>query len=163
VHRSRREGFTLVEVVITVVIIGVLAAFGVPQFLKSIERSKAAEAFNYLAAIRGAQERYIAKNGIYYSTATSLPNEGLDISQTLPTYFEGSVGEITENHTSVAGHPTWSLTLRRKSSSSFGDYTVTYTQDGLDTDVTNSTILDHPEINPMGADAKASSSTDSGT
>ena len=48
-----------------IVIIGVLAAFGVPQFLKSVERSKAAEAFNYLAAVRAAQERYLAKEGIY--------------------------------------------------------------------------------------------------
>ena len=45
-----RKGFTLVELAVVIVIIGVLAAFGVPQFLKSVERSKAAEAFNYLSA-----------------------------------------------------------------------------------------------------------------
>ena len=66
-----RKGFTLVELAVVIVIIGVLAAFGVPRFLKSVERSKAAEAFQYLAAVRSAQERYIAKEGVYTSDLAS--------------------------------------------------------------------------------------------
>src|SRR4051794_29655276 len=50
-NRARR-GFTLVELAVVVVIIGVLAAFGVPRFLQSVERSKASEAFGYLSAFR---------------------------------------------------------------------------------------------------------------
>ena len=37
-----RKGFTLVELAVVIVIIGVLAAFGVPKFLQSVEKSKAA-------------------------------------------------------------------------------------------------------------------------
>jgi type IV pilus assembly protein PilA len=139
------RGFTLVELAVVIVIIGVLAAFGVPQFLKSVERSKAGEAFNYLAAVRSAQERYIAKQGIYTSDSSSL-----DINQVPPKYFD--VGSITVNN-SIGGSPSWFMTLTRKStSSSYGAYTVTFTQNGFDTDTTDSTIMDdtHVEVCPMG-------------
>ena len=72
VSRSKtRKGFTLVELAVVIVIIGVLAAFGVPKFLQSVEKSKAAEAFNYWSAVQSAEERYIAQNGIYWDTAAS--------------------------------------------------------------------------------------------
>ena len=58
-----RTGFSLVELSVVVIIIGVLAAFGIPRMLKSVERSKAAEAFKYSAAVRAAQERYQAREG----------------------------------------------------------------------------------------------------
>jgi prepilin-type N-terminal cleavage/methylation domain-containing protein len=136
-----RKGFTLVELAVVIVIIGVLAAFGVPRFLKSVERSKAAEAFQYLSAVRAAQERYLAKEGTYTTVQTNL-----DITQTAPKYF--TTGDITENH-DTAGSPTWSLTLTRDAStSSYGAYTVTFTNDGFSTSA--STISSQSDINPMG-------------
>ena len=65
---SKASGFTLVELAVVVVIIGVLASFGVPRFLDAVERSKASEAFGYLSSLRAAQERYIARQGEYAST-----------------------------------------------------------------------------------------------
>ncbi len=62
-HKRTRAGFTLVELAVVIVIIGVLAAFGVPKFLNSVERSKAAEAFAYLSAIREAEERIPGRLG----------------------------------------------------------------------------------------------------
>src|ERR1700692_2743496 len=85
---KNRKGFTLVELAVVIVIIGVLAAFGVPRFLKSVERSKAAESFAYLSSVRAAQERYQARQGTYASDLAQL-----DIDLSTPKYFD--VGSIT--------------------------------------------------------------------
>ncbi len=150
--QQNRKGFTLVELAVVIVIIGVLAAFGVPQFLKSVERSKAAEAFNYLSAVRAAQERFLAKNGIYWSTAYS-GTDTLDITQSTPKYFD--VGDTTETH--LAGKPTWTCTMTRNNSSSYA-YTVIFTQNGYNT---ASTISAYPEINPLGAEVASAASSSS--
>ena len=61
---KRRCGFSLVELSVVVIIIGVLAAFGVPRMLKSVERSKASEAFKWLGSLRAAQERRVTGSDI---------------------------------------------------------------------------------------------------
>ena len=138
--RSSKKGFTLVELAVVVVIIGVLAAFAVPRFLASVERSKAAEAFNYLSAIQAAQERYHARQGTYAGDATVL-----DIRMTASKYFTpgpivaGSTGDIEDS---------WSMTLTRTGASSgYGAYTVTFTEEGYDPNA--STISSSDDINPM--------------
>jgi prepilin-type N-terminal cleavage/methylation domain-containing protein len=138
---KNRKGFTLVELAVVIVIIGVLAAFGVPRFIKSVERSKAAEAFSYLAAVRSAQERSHARNGTYCDTV-----DDLDIKFAAPKYF--TVGTIAAGGTGSL-EDSWSLTLTRVGASAgYGAYTVIFTEDGYDT--TNSSIQGLPDINPMG-------------
>src|SRR5687768_13009471 len=80
-----RKGFTLVELAVVIIVMGVLAAFAVPRFLDSIERSRAAEAFNYQAAVRAAQERFQVRHGTYADDVAEL-----DIHMRVPKFF--SVG-----------------------------------------------------------------------
>ncbi len=130
------KGFSLVELAVVVIIIGVLAAFGVPRLLKSVERSKASEAHGYLAAVRSAQERYQARQGAYTAVLTEL-----DLEQSAPKYY--TVGTVT------ATEDSWTLTLTRAGASSgYGAYTVTFTQDGYN--AAGSTLEGFPDINPMG-------------
>ncbi len=135
-----RKGFTLVELAVVIVIIGVLAAFGVPRFLKSVERSKAAEAFSYLSAVRSSQERYLAQYGQYATDLTTL-----DIQFPNPAYF--TVGTPTAGSTGQIQN-SWTLTLTRTGASAgYGAYTVVYTDQGYDS--TNSGIQTIPDINPI--------------
>jgi type II secretory pathway pseudopilin PulG len=125
---------------VVVVIIGVLAAFAVPRFRSSVERSKAAEAFNYLSAVQAAQERYNARQSTY---ADDLSN--LDIQLTAPKYF--SIGTLSPGDTGDM-QDSWTLTLTRAGASAgYGEYTVTFDEEGFDDE--NSTIMDHSDINPM--------------
>jgi prepilin-type N-terminal cleavage/methylation domain-containing protein len=70
-----RKGFTLVEVLIVVIIIGILAAIGIPQFAASIEKAKGGEARAGLGHIQTGEKVYYAENEAY----TTLPSE-LDIT-----------------------------------------------------------------------------------
>jgi type IV pilus assembly protein PilA len=144
-RRSGRGGFTLVELSTVVVIVGVLSAYGVPRFLKSVERAKAGEAFAYLASLRAAQERYCSLEGRYATSVTDL-----DLSVQDPKYFAAPSTFDAGNTGSLES--SWTLTLTRKGpSAGYGAYTVTFTQDGLDTSPQNSSIVSKPEINPMAS------------
>ena len=55
---KNQKGFTLLELLIVVIIIGILASIAMPQYMKTIERAKTAEALTNLATLRGAMERY---------------------------------------------------------------------------------------------------------
>ncbi len=61
--KNWKEGFTLLEVLIVVLIIGVLTAVSLPQYMKAVERARMTEAVTLLANIAQAQGRkYIQVN-----------------------------------------------------------------------------------------------------
>ncbi len=60
------KGFTLIEIIIVIIIVGVLAALALPRFYSTVEFSKSTEALTSLTALRSAIERcYIAQSGTY--------------------------------------------------------------------------------------------------
>jgi prepilin-type N-terminal cleavage/methylation domain-containing protein len=70
---ARLAGFTLIELMIVVVIIGVLAAVAVPAFRRYIYRAQATEATAFLQEIRARQETYRVDNGRYAQPAVTNP------------------------------------------------------------------------------------------
>ena len=57
------KGFTLLELLVVVLIIGILAGIALPQYEKSVERSRAAEAQTILKAMFTAQQECVLRTG----------------------------------------------------------------------------------------------------
>lgn len=69
---KNKKAFTIMEVMISVVIVSIFAAVALPQFFWSVERVKAAEAINLSKAIWVAREAYREEHGVYPSNMSQL-------------------------------------------------------------------------------------------
>ncbi|WP_217541830.1 pilin [Vibrio cholerae] len=71
---KQQQGFTLIELMIVVAIIGVLAAIAVPQYQKYVAKSEAAAALASITGHRTNVETYVLENGSFpASSAVPLP------------------------------------------------------------------------------------------
>lgn len=89
---ARSRGFTLVEVLITLVVVALLAVVALPAFKDSIRKSRRSEAFAALSAVQQAQERWRSTRPAYASELTALPTDdppGLGLPDHTPTNYYG--------------------------------------------------------------------------
>lgn len=64
-HKFYPCGFTLLELIVVIIIVGVLAGLAIPRFFRIIERSRAVEAVANLGVIRRAVEMCYVQRGAY--------------------------------------------------------------------------------------------------
>ncbi len=70
VGQAKRKGFSLVELVVVVLIIGILAAVAAPKMFDSASDARESGTRQSLAVVRDAIELYKAQNGSYPSAAS---------------------------------------------------------------------------------------------
>ncbi len=91
-----KAGFTMLELLMVVIIIGILATLAVPQYMNFVEKARAAEAVNTMGAIRSAENLYKLENGSYTSNPNNLgitfPVSG---TNTYWTYAISGAGETS--------------------------------------------------------------------
>jgi len=82
---KNRAGFTLLEVLLVAIIVGVLAALVVPQFGGFIEKARVAEATGVIGAIKTAELAYKLNAGNYVACANEAAiNTNLAVSIPIP-------------------------------------------------------------------------------
>ena len=86
--KSMKKGFTLVELMVVIVIIGILAALAIPRFLGATNKSKAAEFKPVLKQIYTLQEAYRQEKDAYASAAADI---GFDAPEKTQARFEYDV------------------------------------------------------------------------
>jgi len=71
-YPKQQQGFTLIEVMIVVVIIGILASIAYPSYQEYVRRANRAEGQAFLQDLAARQERYFSQNNSYVTDVTKL-------------------------------------------------------------------------------------------
>lgn len=118
--KSNKSGFTLLEIIIVIIIVGVMASLALPRLFSTVEYSRSTEALSAIASIRSSMERcYLQRSGTY---------AGCDVFGNL---------DVTNPATSPGAHfGTYAIT-----SASATDYTITGTRNTVDGGNTAHTVV----------------------
>jgi prepilin-type N-terminal cleavage/methylation domain-containing protein len=109
--KRSEKGFTLVELMIVVVIIGILASIAIPKFSSLISKTKVTEAKNILRQIVNLEKTYYLTNSAYFAFANGADCDQISFTQPDATSrrfeykfdivgaapFDGSIATATEN------------------------------------------------------------------
>lgn len=117
-YRSQ-NGFTLIELMVTVVIIGILASIAFPSYQEFVKRGNRTEGQAFLNEVAARQERYYAQNNEYVTSDSDIGKLNL----------KGGNKSETEKYVLSLG-----------SSASDGGYTLTATQQFGDSACGNLTL-----------------------
>ena len=104
-QRNKEKGFTLIELMIVVAILGILAAIAIPNFMRFQAKSKQSEAKTNLGAIGTTAESFRSENDTYVATWAQLGWAPQGTTR-FAYYYSGHDGTAITSDGVLAGTPT---------------------------------------------------------
>jgi type IV pilus assembly protein PilE len=129
---NKQEGFTLIELMIVVAIVGILAAIAYPSYQEQVQKTRRADAQADLMELSSFMERFFTENNRY--------DQGTDGNAiALPFASSPQAGTVFYALTLVSGATTYTLTADPAGTPQAADRcgTMTLTQTGVKTPVAN--------------------------
>lgn len=90
----KRKGFTLIELMVVILIVGILAAASIPLMRGRIDKAKWSEANAMAGTIQSAARVYFAEYGTI-TTGVTMTDLGFDTGDLTGTYFDAGDFSIT--------------------------------------------------------------------
>jgi type IV pilus assembly protein PilE len=87
-HAPSVRGFSLIELVIALVIVGILVAIALPNYREHVRKSTRAEAQSYLTSLASRQQQHLVDKRRYATSAATL---GLGLPASLAGKFQDPV------------------------------------------------------------------------
>jgi prepilin-type N-terminal cleavage/methylation domain-containing protein len=84
-----KKGFTLIELIIVIAIIGILAMIAIPAYVGQQKRAVRTEAYTNLENLRLLEEQYFAENGCYYMTGGACVNTSISGVTNIQAFLPG--------------------------------------------------------------------------